>query len=278
MTDEAYFNELATTSGAYYIPYIERVMALSPATRVLEIGCGEGGNLEPFAERGCDVTGVDIVDGRIEQAQTFFAQDGVKGRFVCSNVLDCDSGFDGQFDIVLAHDVIEHIPDKPAFLHAAMRFLRPGGIAFFGFPAWYMPFGGHQQICRSRFCSHAPFLHLLPLPLYRCILESCGVKEKDVNGADEYSRNAHNGAKSSSVLPKKKDLPCSTASSGSSIPTTRPSSACVRACCGIGWDTYLMCATFSSLRPFICCANPDVELWRSFTALQGGQKQTLVML
>lgn len=62
-----------------------------------------------------------------------------------------------------------------------MRFLRPGGIAFFGFPAWYMPFGGHQQICRSRFCSHAPFLHLLPLPLYRCILESCGVKEKDVN-------------------------------------------------------------------------------------------------
>lgn len=177
----SYFNELATTSGAYYIPYIERVMALSPATRVLEIGCGEGGNLEPFAERGCDVTGVDIVDGRIEQAQTFFAQDGVKGRFVCSNVLDCDSGFDGQFDIVLAHDVIEHIPDKPAFLHAAMRFLRPGGIAFFGFPAWYMPFGGHQQICRSRFCSHAPFLHLLPLPLYRCILESCGVKEKDVN-------------------------------------------------------------------------------------------------
>ena len=145
----SYFNELATTSGAYYIPYIERVMALSPATRVLEIGCGEGGNLEPFAERGCDVTGVDIVDGRIEQAQTFFAQDGVKGRFVCSNVLDCDSGFDGQFDIVLAHDVIEHIPDKPAFLHAAMRFLRPGGIAFFGFPAWYMPFGGHQQICRS---------------------------------------------------------------------------------------------------------------------------------
>ena len=135
----SYFNELATTSGAYYIPYIERVMALSPATRVLEIGCGEGGNLEPFAERGCDVTGVDIVDGRIEQAQTFFAQDGVKGRFVCSNVLDCDSGFDGQFDIVLAHDVIEHIPDKPAFLHAAMRFLRPGGIAFFGFPAWYMP-------------------------------------------------------------------------------------------------------------------------------------------
>ena len=176
----SYFNELATTSEAWYVPYLEAMTTLAPSTRILEIGCGEGGNLEPFAERGCDVTGVDIVEDRVTQAQTFFAQDGVKGTFVCRNILECGSEFDGKFDIILAHDVIEHIPDKKAFFAAAMRFLRPGGIAFFGFPAWYMPFGGHQQICRSRFCSHAPWLHLLPLPLYRVILECCGVKEKDV--------------------------------------------------------------------------------------------------
>jgi len=28
---------------------------LTPDTRVLEIGCGEGGNLLPFAEKGCNI-------------------------------------------------------------------------------------------------------------------------------------------------------------------------------------------------------------------------------
>lgn len=176
----SYFNELATTSEAYYIPYLKTVATLTPQTDILEIGCGEGGNLEPFAELGCRVTGVDIVQDRIAQAQTFFAQDGVQGTFTCCNILDCGNGFDERFDIILAHDVIEHIPDKAGLFQAVKRFLRPGGIAFFGFPAWYMPFGGHQQICRSGFCSHAPFLHLLPRTLYRTALRKCGVKEKDV--------------------------------------------------------------------------------------------------
>lgn len=176
----SYFNELATTSENYYIPYLEKHIKLRPGMKILEIGCGEGGNLEPFAEKGCEVTGVDIVKERTEQAKTFFAQDGVHGTFICNDASKCSDEFNGKFDIVLAHDVIEHVPDKLGFLSAARRFLRPGGFAFFGFPAWYMPFGGHQQICRSKFCSHAPFLHLLPLPLYRIILESCNVKEKDV--------------------------------------------------------------------------------------------------
>lgn len=67
----SYFNELATTSESYYIPYLEKHIPLAPGTKVLEIGCGEGGNLEPFAERGCEVTGVDIVRQRTEQAKTF---------------------------------------------------------------------------------------------------------------------------------------------------------------------------------------------------------------
>lgn len=176
----SYFNELATTSDSYYIPYLEKHTKLTPGTQVLEIGCGEGGNLEPFAERGCRVTGVDIVEERTEQAKTFFAQDGAEGTFICGDAGKLGDGFSGKFDIVLAHDVIEHVSDKAGFLSAAHRFLKPGGIAFFGFPAWYMPFGGHQQICRSKFCSHAPFIHLLPEPVYHLLLEYCNVKEKDI--------------------------------------------------------------------------------------------------
>lgn len=50
------------------------------------------------------------------------------------------------------------------------KFLRPGGAIFFGFPPWQMPFGGHQQICRSRL-SRLPYIHLLPRPLYKTLLK-----------------------------------------------------------------------------------------------------------
>ena len=42
------------------------------------------------------------------------------------------------------------------------------------FPAWQMPFGGHQQIAHSKVVSHFPFLHLLPSPLYKGVLAAAG--------------------------------------------------------------------------------------------------------
>ena len=70
---ERYFEEQARTSKKYYIPYIEKIIGELP-DKVLEIGCGEGGNLLPFAEYGCEIVGVDIAALRIEQARTFFAK------------------------------------------------------------------------------------------------------------------------------------------------------------------------------------------------------------
>jgi hypothetical protein len=52
-----YFCELAKTSKDYYLDYLRPYITLTPQTRVLEIGCGEGGNLLPFAELGCEVKG-----------------------------------------------------------------------------------------------------------------------------------------------------------------------------------------------------------------------------
>ena len=56
---ESYFGEQSQTSKNYYIPYIKEVIGHIP-DKVLEVGCGEGGNLLPFAKAGCRVMGVDI--------------------------------------------------------------------------------------------------------------------------------------------------------------------------------------------------------------------------
>lgn len=62
---QQYFEELAETSQKYFIPFLEQYYGAIEGIRVLEIGCGDGGNLLPFLQRGCRVTGVDIVPIRI---------------------------------------------------------------------------------------------------------------------------------------------------------------------------------------------------------------------
>lgn len=67
-----YFREQAYTTRNYVIPFIECVKQINAESEILEIGCGDGGNMEPFLDRGCKVVGVDAANQRIKDAITFF--------------------------------------------------------------------------------------------------------------------------------------------------------------------------------------------------------------
>jgi hypothetical protein len=51
------------------------------------------------------------------------------------------------------------------------KYLKPEGKFFLAFPPWYNPFGGHQQICKSKLLSAMPYYHILPKPIYTGILK-----------------------------------------------------------------------------------------------------------
>lgn len=173
-----YFLELARTSRDYYIDYLQKVKGIKPRMKLLEVGCGDGGNLLPFIELGCEVKGLDISQVRIEQAREFFAEMGLDVDLSCEDFLGLSAPEreEDKFDILLMHDVIEHIehPYKLDFIHHLRRFVKSDGVLFIAFPAWQMPFGGHQQICHSKVCASLPFMHLLPMSWYRGYLESLG--------------------------------------------------------------------------------------------------------
>ncbi|MBE6317353.1 MAG: class I SAM-dependent methyltransferase [Bacteroidales bacterium] len=179
-----YFNELSNTTREYFIDYINNHFNISSKCKVLEIGCGEGGNLLPFAEMGCKVTGIDLSKTRIEQAQEFFEYYNTSGEFICLNFIAAEkpNGEDERFDIILVHDVIEHIESsfKANFISNIKPFLRKNGIVFFGFPAWQNPFGGHQQITCG-FASKLPFIHLLPNFMYKGLLKMSGVEKNAID-------------------------------------------------------------------------------------------------
>lgn len=168
-----YFDELARTSEKYFLPYVRAWHGIGPGVKVLEIGCGDGGNLLPFARLGCDVIGVDIAANKIDGARTFFAEAGAEATFIADDIFNIRE-LEKSFDIIICHDVFEHIQDKETFLANLADYLRPEGMVFMAFPAWQMPFGGHQQICRSKFLSHLPFYHLLPVCLYKPMLKAFG--------------------------------------------------------------------------------------------------------
>lgn len=175
-----YFRELAQTSERYFMPYIKNFLDIDKPISVLEVGCGDGGNLLPFAKRGDEVVGVDISVNRINGAVSFFEHENIKARFICTDMLKLGE-YKGYFDLIICHDVIEHIDNKSEMLSKIEFFLKPSGFLFIGFPAWQMPFGGHQQICHNKLLSIMPFYHLLPGSIYKFILSLGGESKECIN-------------------------------------------------------------------------------------------------
>ena len=185
-----YFKELANTSREFYVDYIRHFIPVGKGCRVLEIGCGEGGNLLPFAESGCEISGVDIAEHKITNARNFFFASGYPGIFIAMDFLKMEIPSE-KYDLLLIHDVIEHIPlsEKEAFIRHAKAFLKADGIMFWAFPAWQMPFGGHQQMCRSKIGSRLPFFHLLPKAVYAFTLKILGENPNCIRALIETKRD-----------------------------------------------------------------------------------------
>ena len=171
-----YFNEQALTTEKYVIPFIRQAVQVERGMSILEIGCGEGGNLKPFLDLGCRCTGIDLNTRQIENARAFLAEhpEADKLTLLADDIYNMPR--DRKYDIIMLRDVIEHIHNQERFMHLLKEFMHSRTVVFFGFPAWQMPFGGHQQICRSRL-SKMPFIHLLPKNLYERLLLKCGEQD-----------------------------------------------------------------------------------------------------
>lgn len=177
---QKYFDEQTYTTKKYVIPYIDQFKPISPEIRVLEIGCGEGGNLQPFLDLGCSCVGIDLSKIQIENARRFYQN---HPHFSNLELISADiykiETLKEPFDVIMLRDVIEHIPNQQFFMQFVKQFLKVDGVIFFGFPPWYNPFGGHQQVL-SGFASKIPYYHILPKSFYLGILNLFGFKKKDV--------------------------------------------------------------------------------------------------
>lgn len=175
---DRYFDIQYRVTRDYIVPFLEQHVGNKTWGRVLEIGCAEAGVLKAFLEKGSFCTGIELSQSRIEAAEVYHADALEAGQieFINRNIFDIDPENDlgGTYDLIILKDVIEHIPGQLGFIAQLPAFLSKGGVIFFAFPPWYMPYGGHQQVCKSKFLSKLPYFHLLPGFLYKGILSLFG--------------------------------------------------------------------------------------------------------
>ena len=128
----------AENSAAYLLPHLRAGLS------VLDVGCGPGTITVDLARTVAPgvVTGIDTSAKVLEQARAYAADEGVPNvTFVEADVYELPFA-DDSFDIVHAHQVLQHVSDPVAALREIKRVTRPGGLvavrdADYAAMAWY---------------------------------------------------------------------------------------------------------------------------------------------
>jgi ubiquinone biosynthesis O-methyltransferase len=125
---------------------IQKWCSSSDATRVLDVGCGNGSQVAiPLARLGHHVVGIDTDERSITQAHQY-ADALPNAHFYQHEVRQVR---EGKFDCVILSEVLEHVPDPAKLLRESLVHLRPDGIAIVTVPNGYGEFECDSWLFRT---------------------------------------------------------------------------------------------------------------------------------
>ncbi len=107
-----------------------------PHARILDVGCGTGATTRSLTEFG-NVVGLDVGMDALRYAQR-------RGVPVAASVAAPLAVRSEAVDVVVALDVLEHLPDDHAAAEEIWRVLTPGGIVLVTVPAYQFLWSGHD--------------------------------------------------------------------------------------------------------------------------------------
>ncbi len=124
--------------------------------RILDVGCGVGAFARRLREFSRDVYGVDVDEERVREG-------GARVPNLALSLGEYLPFAADTFDVVLLHEVIEHVTDDLATLEEVRRVLRPGGRAVIFCPNRLYPFETHGVFLGKRYVfGNVPLVNWLP--------------------------------------------------------------------------------------------------------------------
>ena len=103
--------------------------------RLLDLGCGPGRHLVHFAEKGFEVTGLDLSPHMVELARENLKDANLRGRVIRGDICDLSDFEDGAFDYCIAMfsvvGMVRGSENRLGILRQVRRILAPGGLFAF---------------------------------------------------------------------------------------------------------------------------------------------------
>ncbi len=110
--------------------YIDRHASLA-GKKVLDVGCGGGILSEAMAQRGADVTGIDMGEAPLNIAKLHALESGISVKYQQIPVEQLAEEMPASFDVVTCLEMLEHVPDPASIIQACYKLVKPGGMVFF---------------------------------------------------------------------------------------------------------------------------------------------------
>ena len=114
--------------------YMDRY--IKPGDRVLDIGGGPGRYSLYLAQRGCDVTLVDLSEGNVKFALEKAKELGLPLKGICANACELTQSISGEYDHVLMMGPLYHLielEDRRKAIQEALAVLKRGGTFYAAF-------------------------------------------------------------------------------------------------------------------------------------------------
>ena len=99
--------------------------------KVLDVGCGGGILAESMAQRGANVSGIDMGETPLEVARLHLLESGVDVDYKRIPAEQLAEEQPESFDIVTCMEMLEHVPDPSSIIKACAKLAKPGGHLFF---------------------------------------------------------------------------------------------------------------------------------------------------
>jgi 2-polyprenyl-6-hydroxyphenyl methylase/3-demethylubiquinone-9 3-methyltransferase len=110
--------------------YIDEHSAVA-GKRLVDVGCGGGILAESLAQRGANVTGIDMGEAPLSVAKLHQIESGTEIDYRQSTAEQLAETEAANFDIVCCLEMLEHVPDPGAAIAACAALAKPGGSVYF---------------------------------------------------------------------------------------------------------------------------------------------------